>query len=112
MSKTNETTQRILSFLFSNQIFGWRQNVAPIPIQRNGQVTGFRSGGKSGQPDIVCILPPKGKYVGIEIKTGKDKLRESQVSFHYSARKMGAIIMVVKDYEDFLEQWTKLFDKK
>lgn len=108
MSKTNETTTTILNFLFRAGIFCWRQNVAPIPIQREGIITGFRSGGKSGQPDIVGVLPPKGKYLGIEIKTGKDKLSDVQIAFHKQARDAGALILVVKDYEDFLQQWGQI----
>lgn len=107
-SPTNELTQRILNFLFSAGIFSWRQNTSPIPIQRAGSVIGFRSGGISGQPDIVAILPPTGRYLGIEVKTGADRLRPAQVSFHNQAAFCGATILVVKTYEDFLFQFGKL----
>lgn len=114
MSKTitNETTKAILNFLFRSGVFCWRQNVAPIPISRNGTVTGFRSGGKSGLPDIMGVLQPignrmdlKGTYLGVEIKTGKDRLSEVQKSFHLQVKQMGGIIFVVKDFNDFLLQW-------
>ena len=105
MTETNATTNSILDFLFRAGIFAWRSNVAPIPIQRKGQVVGFRSGGKAGSPDVEGILPPHGKYFGIEVKTGKDSLRPSQLGFHKTARASGAMILVVKDYSDFLEQW-------
>ena len=104
-SQTNETTNAILDFLFRNGIFCFRQNSGGIPLFRDGILTGFRPGGKIGQPDIVGILPPNGKYLGIEIKTGKDKCSEVQLAFHSTARKLGAICLVVKDFPDFLNQW-------
>ena len=74
---------------------------------REGILTGFRPGGKVGQPDIVGILPT-GIYLGIEIKSGKDRLSEGQLSFHKQARDAGALILVVHDLNDFLNQWNKL----
>ena len=105
MSQTNETTNAILNFLFRNRVFAFRQNSGGIPLFREGVLTGFRPGGKVGQPDIVGILPNNGKYLGIEIKSGKDRLSEGQVAFHLQARKAGAVILVVKTFEDFLSQW-------
>lgn len=107
-SPTNELTTRILNFLFSAGIFCWRQNVAPIPIQREGLVVGFRSGGISGQPDIVAILPPTGRYLGIEVKTGFDRLRPGQVSFRENSTHCGAAYLEVKTFDDFLNQFTEL----
>lgn len=83
----------------------------PIPVAGGG----FRPGSKSGIPDIMGILPDKwgfhgGTTLGIEIKTGRDKLRPEQIGFHFTARKLGAVIMVVKDFNDFLSQWNELIN--
>lgn len=107
-SKTNELTQRIIEHLYSLGVFAWRQNTLPVPMVREGVFSGFRPAGKSGVPDICAILPPGGRYVGIEIKTGKDRLRPEQIGFHSSVGKVGAVVLVVKDYEDFLEQFSHL----
>jgi hypothetical protein len=112
-SVTNQTTRDILNFLFKERVFAWRQNTLPIPMVREGVVTGFRPGGLSGQPDIVGILPAignrdGGRYIGIEIKTGKDRLRPEQIGFHANVRLMGGVIMVVHTFEDFLEQFNAL----
>jgi hypothetical protein len=110
-TKTNETTRDILKFLFTQRVFAWRHNVLPVPVPGGG----YRSGGKSGIPDIIGILPDiggehgfQGKFFGCEIKTGKDRLRPEQIGFHTTAQKLGAVIMVVKDFNDFQEQWTQL----
>lgn len=108
MSLTNETTNAILNFLFQHRIFSWRQNTGGVPMIKDGILTGFRPSGKVGQPDIVGILQPSGTYLGIEIKSGRDRLSEGQISFHSQARKAGATILVVKDFPDFLSQWEKL----
>lgn len=67
-------------------------------------MSGFRPGGLPGQPDICAIFPPVGKYVGIEVKCGSDRLRGEQIGFHANARRMGAVVLVVRDFEDFQEQ--------
>lgn len=111
-SPTNETTRRILNFLFSVGVFAWRENVLPIPLVGG---RGFRPGSKSGKPDIVGILPSlwgsslyKGRFLGVEVKTGRDRLRPEQEGFHFTARKLGAVILVVKDFNDFKQQWEQL----
>lgn len=103
-TKTNETTRDILKFLFASSVFAWRHNVLPIPLPGGG----YRPGSKSGIPDIIGILSEGGKFLGVEVKTGKDRLRPEQIGFHLTARKLGALILVVKDYEDFLTQWNGL----
>ena len=110
-SPTNELTNRILNDLFYRKIFAWRHNSAPIPVTKGRSVIGFRSGGKSGQPDIVGILHPLGRYFGIEIKVGKDKLRETQISFHLQAEKSGALIFVVKTWEEYISLVVPLLEK-
>lgn len=112
-SPTNETTRRILNFLLDNGVFAWRHNVLPVPLPGGG----FRPGSKSGIPDIIGILPAlggnnrcAGRFLGAEIKTGKDSLRPEQEGFHFTARKLGAVIFVVKDFDDFLEQWNNFID--
>lgn len=107
MTKTNETTRDILKFLFTVGVFAWRHNVLPIPLPGGG----FRPGGKSGIPDIIGVLPDGGRFFGCEIKTGRDKLRPEQEGFHTTARKLGAVILVVKDFNDFLEQWNTITKK-
>lgn len=73
-----------------------------VPIPGTGR---FRPAPKTGLPDIVAIKPPGGQHVGIEVKTGRDRLRPEQVGTLENIRRMGGIALVVKDFEDFLNQW-------
>lgn len=114
-SPTNRTTTAILSFLFESGVYAYRQNSTGIPDVRKGI---FRPAAKVGLPDIVGILPDtgdyygcKGTYLGVEVKTGKDTLRPEQLGTHENIKRMGGIVLVVKDYEDFINQWNKLWKK-
>lgn len=101
-SQTNETTKRILKYLtFIEHAFVWRNNVLPVPLQGGG----YRSGSKKGVPDIIGILPNGGVFIGVEVKTGRDKVRVEQEGFHTTAKKLGAVILVVSDFDNFLIQW-------
>lgn len=104
MSQTNETTRLILNHLYNLKIFAWRQNTAGIPLPQGG----FRPAGKTGLPDIMAILPPDGKFLGIEVKTGRDRLRPEQEGFIRNAGLMGAEVLVVKDHPDFLRQFAEI----
>jgi hypothetical protein len=109
-SQTNETTSRIIGFLtIRERAFVWRNNVLPVPLPGGG----YRPGSKAGVPDIIGILPETcfccgGCFIGVEVKTGRDKLRPEQEGFIRQATTLGAVILVVKNYEDFIEQWEKL----
>ena len=99
-SPTNLTTQLILNYLFKKGIYAWRNSVGA-----------FSSGGKHyqmgkvGSSDILAVLPPNGRFMGIEIKTGKDSLRPEQIGFAKNLATMGAVSIVVKDFSDFENQF-------
>lgn len=118
MSLTNETTKDILNFLFRERVFAYRNNSVGIPDIRKGIL---RPASKTGLPDIIAVLssrwvylgpdatriPCAGTYFGIEIKTGRDRLSDVQVGTHINIRGSEGIVFVVKDYEDFLNQWNQ-----
>jgi hypothetical protein len=116
-SPTNATTLAVRGYLFVHRVPAWRSNVLPVPVVRDGQVTGFRPGSKPGVPDICGIIPAGllaggglryGNAFFCEVKTGRDKLRPVQVAFIADAERAGAVVLVVKDFEDFLMQWKGL----
>jgi Holliday junction resolvase len=100
MSETNETTRSILKHLYEQGIFAWRTNVTGIPLPGGG----FRPAAKKGLPDLMAILPG-GKFLGIEVKTGRDKLRPEQIGFIANTQRMGAEVIVVKDFKEFLDKY-------
>ena len=101
MTKTNETTLKILNWFFEHKIFAWRQNTGGMydPVKRI-----YRASNKVGITDIIAILPPHGQFLGIEVKTGKDKLRLEQAGFIKNIFSMGGEVLVVKNLDDFFNQ--------
>lgn len=65
----------------------------------------YRTAPKVGVPDITGILPPSGRALYIEVKTGKDRMRPEQEGFKINCERMGALHLIVKDFEDFKRQW-------
>ena len=110
---TDYETKRIVEHLTRVGFYAWRQNVLPIPVARAGQVVGFRAGSMPGLPDVIAISTDYGgvaggKFFGVEVKTGKDKLREVQTSFIDRATARGAIIFVAHSYDDFITQFADI----
>lgn len=112
-SPTNKLTGDICEYFTINGILAWRENNAGIPVLRAGSVVGFRSPGIPGKPDIFAILALRNGHsgslvLGIEIKTGKDRLRPEQVSFGKVLEKAGGLYWVIGNYEDFIHRIDKL----
>ena len=109
MKQTNLTTNQILKFLFNEGFFCWRNSVgatgSSYTTKTGDTKTRYMAYGKPGSPDIMAICPPDGRFLGVEVKTGKDKLRPVQLGFIATAEKMGATVLVVKTYEDFLTKF-------
>lgn len=119
INETNRATRTILEFLLSAGAFAWRQNVLPLP-SKSGML---RSASKKGLPDIMgirqyycgrCGITSVGQFFGVEIKKGRDKIRDEQEGFHFTARKLGAIIIVAvgddsqEIFDSFYRQWLVL----
>lgn len=106
MSKTitNQTTNAILKLFYDSGVYSYRQNSTGIPLPGGG----FRYAAKTGLPDIVAILSPNGKYCGVEVKTGKDRLRPEQIGTLANIKRVGGIGIVVKDFQDFILQWMNI----
>jgi len=99
-SATNLLTRQILQFLFEQKCFAWRNNSGGIFDQKLGR---YRSSPKVGTPDILGIY--NGLFVGIEVKTGKDKLRPEQIGFIKSAEYVGGQCFIAHNLDDFVKEW-------
>lgn len=67
--------------------------------------TGKRAGvtfGDKGAPDIMCIVGPFGRFIGIELKFEKNKTSEVQDSWIESANSLGALCYIARDLEEAL----------
>lgn len=89
---------QILQWLKDAGILHWRQQSGTVFL-------GHRSirMGPEGLPDIVVIVPPNGKVVGLEVKSAKGRLRPSQVSFKERLTSVGGSFLVVRSLTQAME---------
>lgn len=68
-----------------------------------------RSGSTKGVADIMIVHD--GKVFNIEVKIGRDKQSKDQIKMQESIEQAGGIYMIIRNYDDFLEQ-IKKYQKK
>lgn len=61
-----------------------------------------RSGSTRGVSDMLIIY--KGNTINLEIKIGNDKQSKYQIQMQESINNAGGIYMIIRSYNDFLEQ--------
>lgn len=101
----NSLTQRIIEYLLRSHCFAFRVNTQGVLDPKSNR---FRPAPQTGIPDILAILPPHGRFVGIEVKIAKDKIRPSQEAFIANMTSSGGYCIIAKTFESFLEQWHQL----
>jgi hypothetical protein len=100
-STTNALTSALLEYLLRLPgCFAWRQNTAGV-FDLARQL--YRPAPKRGVCDIIALY--RGRFVGIEVKTGKDRLRPEQKSFIASIERAGGSVIVASSYEQFIKEW-------
>lgn len=110
MSEANDLTNFILEYFLKKKIFAVRHGVAAgVSHGANGKKY-FVRGGILGGHDIFVWIPNY-RFLGIEIKIGKDKLRPEQEGFHKNIVTMGHLSWVVRSREDFLEKANLLLNR-
>ena len=99
----NKTTRAILEYLAYRGVFAWRNNNAPTYDSRKGVFR--RAISPPGAPDIIGVMPPDGRLLGIEVKTRTGRVSPAQDAFLTEIQRMGGVGFVargVKDVEDNL----------
>lgn len=78
----------------------WRNNVGKLQDARGRWVT---YGIGIGSPDIVGMLYPAGRFVGLEIKTSTGQVSPEQAAWHNAAFNAGALVRVVRSVQEALD---------
>lgn len=105
MSSSNQLTQFVLEHLLRHGVFAWRSNTAGVLDQKRGI---YRPAPKTGISDIIAIFPPHGRFIGIEIKVGRDKQRPDQLSFQRNVENVGGIYKIITSEEEYLDWYEGL----
>lgn len=88
----------ILDWLKDVGVLHWRQNSGNV-FAGNRRV----KLGESGLPDIVVVIGPLGRMVGLEVKSAKGSLRPAQVEFAADLVKNGGSYYVVRSLADAMD---------
>ena len=91
---TNELTQAALKLLAIHDFTVWRNNSGTARYR--GATIRLAP---NGTPDIIGY-GPGGRFVGIEVKTGRDTLNEAQKAWRERAAASGAFVAEVHDIAD------------
>jgi Holliday junction resolvase len=103
MNKTNSLTRSIIQYLDMQGFEVWRQNTTGV---YDPQKKIFRKNfaQRKGIPDIIGYRRLDGKFIAIEVKTGKDTLSFEQKMFLEDLRRSGGIALVIRTLEELLIQ--------
>ena len=103
MSKANDLTKSIVTFLNLSGWKVWRQNNVGI-FDTKKKV--FRSGNNlKGVSDIIGFNKKTAQFIAVEVKIGKDKLSEPQTDFLASVISSGGVAIVAKSFDGFMEAY-------
>lgn len=103
MTNTNELTAHCIDYLTLKGYKVWRNNNGAVYDITKGC---FRKNKNKllGIPDIIGYNKKTAKFIGVEIKVGKDKLSPEQIDFIETALESGCICIVVKTIDDLINQ--------
>lgn len=86
----------VLSLKYKGKLKLWRNNTGALPREGGG----FIKFGAVGSPDLLGILAPSGRLVGLEVKAPKGKTSEHQETWLKEAQEFGALVGVVHSVDE------------
>lgn len=96
----NALTGHILEYLALRGVMAWRNNTGSyaVPASREHRRRFIRYGAE-GSGDILGALPG-GRFLSIEVKVGRDRLRDSQREWMERVNVSGGLAIVARSVED------------
>lgn len=85
----------ILKWLKSTGLMVWRSNSGSLFLR--GRHINL---GPLGCADISVIVPPLGRFVGLEVKSAKGKIRKDQVTYAAGLTAAGGAYFIVRSVQD------------
>jgi hypothetical protein len=99
---TNSLTAAILLFLRLQGHLAYRVNTSGVYDPQRKIVRSRIDRGSVGVTDIVCCVKPRGLYLGVEVKTGKDQIRWEQALHAQRVTDAGGLHYIAKSIDDFM----------
>jgi len=98
----SQLVKACLELLAYKKVFCYRQNSGAFKTDRGG----FYRMGISGAPDIIIVVG--GKYIGCEVKIGKNKQSIAQKQFQEDLEKAGGLYWLVYSPENLIDKLEEL----
>jgi ketopantoate reductase len=98
----NEMTKQILRWLNMNGFVAWRNNTMGVWDAKKKIYR--KHHGRKGVSDILGVQKKTGRFIGVEVKFGKDKLSKEQELFINDINRSGGFAIAVYSFADFLEK--------
>lgn len=95
----------ILRYLKSAGLLHWRQNSGTLVMGKYRITLGMK-----GLPDIIVVIPPDGRFLGLEVKSETGKWRPAQKEFAAKLESSGGryeIVRSLKDAKDVIAESLK-----
>ena len=91
----NKLQRQIMKWADLNNIWLWRYN--------NLRVPGRKFIGLLGVPDMIGMIKPYGRFIGIEVKSKDGKQSRMQIKFMEKCRKYGGLYILARSLDDVIE---------
>lgn len=103
-----EIQGQILQFLRLMKVFSWRQNSGAMKGEATATTARrfIKFASVDGLSDIIGLLPPKGRFLAIEVKRPGQRPTDKQAEFIDEVNRNGGLAFVatsVKDVEESLK---------
>ncbi|HEX8429179.1 VRR-NUC domain-containing protein [Hymenobacter sp.] len=102
--KAGEITSAIIAYLQHHGYSVWRQNTSGIYDPQTGRWK-VNPQGRRGVPDIIGFRKSDGVFVGVEVKAGRDVLRDEQREFLNELKQAGGVAFVAYDFAQFQQSF-------
>lgn len=89
---------QILVALSRAGVLAWKNHTG-MGVSLSGNPIKF---GLVGSSDILGVIPPDGRFLGVEVKTGTGKQRKRQGKFETAVASRGGLYIVARSVEDAL----------
>ena len=106
-ASANAVTIAIINHLRTLGHFVYRTNNVGVWDANKGVRRKLSAGSIKGVPDITGVSK-SGQFIGIEVKTDKDKMSEFQLTFQDETNKRGGIYLIAKSFDNFFQQWNEI----
>ena len=99
-----DITGAILAFLTHHGYTVWRQNTTGIYDAAKARWR-VNPQARRGVPDIIGFRNRDGLFIGVEIKAGRDQLRDDQRTFLNELRAANGLAFVAHDFAQFQQSF-------